>query len=150
MQNLNQILAQPAFQPIIKKSKQIHQFNQIFKKLLATQLLVIDNAAQCHVVDLDPERGCLFLSVASGAFATRLRYETPQLLKVLQTHQVFAGVQSIHWQVQLPIYSNPALSQKREMVKSDGTAELLLTTSQHIKNQNLKNSLEKLAHHLSI
>jgi len=94
MQNLTQIFNKPLLQPLIQKIQHIQQLNQNLNEVLSGDL-----KKHCRVAGL--EGTCLILQVDSGAWATRLRYETPELLRALQTHKDFARIESIRWQVRI-------------------------------------------------
>lgn len=94
MQNLTQIFNKPLLQPLIQKIQRIQQLNQSLSEVLSS-----DFKRHCRVASL--EGACLILQVDNGAWATRLRYETPELLQVLKTHSDFVNIESIRWQVRI-------------------------------------------------
>lgn len=94
MQDLAQILASPVFRPLMQKMEHIQQLNQSLDEVLTGDL-----KKHCRVAGI--EGTCLILQVDNGAWATRLRYETPELLRALQAHRDFTNIESIRWQVQV-------------------------------------------------
>lgn len=141
MRNLTELLANPLFQSILKKTQYINQLDTILHTVLPSDL-----KKYCRVADI--KSTCLILQVDNGAWATRLRYEAPQLLSALKTHRDFANIVSIRWQVQTQSSGNNATSSQptpHKPVQSKIIKDLLVASSQAIKNEKLKASIERLA-----
>lgn len=145
MQNLTQLLTNPLFQPIIRKIQHIKQLNQALHEALPADL-----REHCRVAGI--KETCLILQVNNGAWATQLRYATPQLLQALRAQSDFVNIESIRWQVQLQTdQCNTANSNHlTKLTQSETVKMLLITTSQGIKNQKLRISIERLAQSVSL
>lgn len=141
MQNIPHFLALPLFQPLIQKTQQLTQLNQCL------HTIAVDLAAHCRVADI--QGNCLILHVDNAAWATRLRYETPQLLKLLNPHPDFSNIEAIRWQIHRPLHQDKAFKSLSRPETSPAIKNILITTSQHIKSAKLKASLEKLASRMS-
>lgn len=151
MQNIQNLLHNPAFSFILKKSLYINQLNKTFNKLF-------NNTAfnkYCQIANI--QSSCLILEANNSAWATQLRYQTPELLALLKTHKDFSEIQSLRWQVKKTAYGDPDpdnnnTQPKKHVLKQDQlikTAQILRANSTYIKNKKLKISMEKLASNIN-
>ena len=145
MQNMTQLFTQPLFQPIMRKIEYIQQLNKALHEVLTADL-----GEHCRVADI--KENCLILQVDNGAWATQLRYASPQLLQALKKHSDFVKVESIRWQIQLQtdqyntLNPNPPVKRTQpETVKI-----VLIALSQGIKNQKLRASVARLAQSIGL
>jgi hypothetical protein len=93
---LNDILTtgEKALKPLLKKLDELEKL-QIFVK---TQIEPPLNE-HCRVANY--RDGCLILTVDSAAFATRLRYEIPDLLEKLRSVPRFCGLKTIEFSIKI-------------------------------------------------
>ena len=112
------------------------------QRLLESQLQPAARA-HCHVASW--RDGTLLLVVTDGHWATRLRYQQRRLLRQLQDHPAFAGLQRIVFKVQPP--HTAMQRQLRSATLSAEAAENIQATAEHIDDPRLRAALERLARH---
>lgn len=96
MKNINQIFeAQNSnFSKLLAKTVLLKRLDIIFKKMLEEDL-----ALHCHFAKITNET--LAVVVDNAAWATRLRYAIPDILKNLQTQPEFQAIKKIRYTVNL-------------------------------------------------
>ena len=129
------ILKQAAL-PILERARKLARFEQAVLRLLPADL-----GAHCRVLNLKNE--ILVLATTTPAWAVRLRFAAPELLKQLkcQHHMEIRRVElKIHPEANenQPVKRNP-------MQLSLSSAELLAKTAQSIKHPELQEALYRLA-----
>ena len=139
MQNIQNLLQASAFSCIVQKGLYINQLNKAFNKIPC------DINQHCQVVNI--QSTCLILEANNSAQATKLRYQTPELLAILKTHKDFSDIKSLHWQVKKTDHQDTRHPKKYLLKPAQlaKTAKVLLASSEYIKNKKLKISMEKLA-----
>lgn len=120
---------------IIKKSERLDTLNHELKKHLAQEL-----ATNCRVANFN--NGCLVIEVSNAALATRLRYETPELLRKFRSESRLSNLRSISYyiqgdSVQVPEKPRQSLSRK--------AADTLTEAAGKIKDPELEAALRRLA-----
>lgn len=133
---------------LIAQARSIEEINQTFSKVLDTDLI-----SHCRVGCY--QSGVLTLFSDSAAYATRIRYQIPQLLSHLRSFEQWAGLCSIQIKVQV---FKPAIESKCETFSLPPPALIpsscikqLRSLADSLKDdpnaQNLVKSLERLAKH---
>lgn len=121
------------------KIKQLTDLNNIWQTQLDSTL-----AQHCRVANFREK--CLIIEVDSSAWATRLRYLIPELLKSLRSFTEFTGLQAIEWYIQppTPLTFHPDIPHKRPILSAD-SKEIILETAKNIGAEKLKKALRNLA-----
>jgi hypothetical protein len=106
------------------------------------QRLPHDLAAALRSASLD--RGCLRLGVAGSAWATRLRFLAPQLLRRLEGWP-HGPVETIEVRVSVPAGAGPSIAQAVPAPLSDASREHLEAVAQSAADPRLAAALRSLA-----
>lgn len=122
---------------ILKRGRFLKRLNHLIQNLLDDDLKI-----HCQVGNI--RDGLLILYTDSTAWASRLRYQGPALLKQLQQHKGLASLQQIEIRVQ-PREEKESITRK---VKLSGEASSCLQScAEGITDSGLKQALERLAAH---
>jgi hypothetical protein len=104
-------------------------------------------AEQCRVIKF--EKNCLFVMTENGSWATRLRFQIPQLMAALRTHPELENLAGIICKIK-PAFTNETLTaaKKRPVAKlSQKTSESILNAAKSITDEKLRRVLERIASH---
>ena len=82
----------PQLGNIIEKAQQLEQLNNLFHSTLDTDL-----ATHCQLAKF--EQGEMVLIVDNAAWATRLRYTTPDTIKILSVQPEFHNLRTIRYKI---------------------------------------------------
>jgi hypothetical protein len=126
---------------IIKKLQEIKNLQNILDAVLEPKL-----AAACQVATL--ENDCLTLITHSALWATRFRFQIPQLLEKLKNTETLQSLKTIHCKI-MPRQQSAAESGIYEVAPmqslSPATAKLIIEAAQTIKDEKLKAVMEKIS-----
>jgi hypothetical protein len=134
MKSFNDLLLSPQMQAIIHKTAELNKLNQVLHAALPLEL-------QGHFRVQSLNNQCLRLETDSAVWATRLRYFTPNLMKVLASQLKLI-------QIQCSVIPPQATASKRPAVHptlSTQAKSMLSTTAAGVKDIRLKAALEKLS-----
>jgi hypothetical protein len=128
-----------ALSGVIRRGRQLHGLGVLLGEILGPDL-----AAHCQLANI---RGnTLVISASSTAWATRVRYQSPQLLQKIRCEERLRGVDSIHVRITPPEQSAASTSQSiRHASMSDAAAECLSQCAEGIEDQKLQSALRHLA-----
>ncbi len=130
----------PTLSRLMRRARQLHCIALTIKEFLPESL-----AEQCQPGNIDNDT--LFVYVNSPAWATRLRYLAPDLIKYLQTHPQTKGVRHICTIIQ-PVVSKPAPANlKSRHLLSQKNAALLRHAATTAGSPRLSAALRRLAQH---
>jgi len=126
MKNICAILAgNPDFQKLITKAHQLTQLNRLFKSLLDPNL-----AKHCNLAKLEKDQ--MTVIADNSAWATKLRFSIPDILKNLRIQPEFKMVKTIKFSVATAETKTPNLAKQKHSTKS---AELWKETIKTLKNK---------------
>ena len=129
-------LLESAAVPLLERARKLVLLEQAVLKLLPQNL-----AGHCKVLNLKKET--LVLGAKSSAWAARLRFAEPELLRQLQCH--FPGmVRSVHVRIQPLAVETPAKHQPKLKISMEN-ADLLAQTARNINHPGLQEALYRLA-----
>lgn len=134
---------------LIAKARSIDELNYAFKHLIGPDL-----ATNCRVGSL--EQGVLTIFTDNASWATRIRYQTPNILSKLRSNQQWANLSSIQVKVKTcyePVNTNPPPPSKVKKEKiSPETAQQLADLAKQLEDsedkedcQNLVRTLKRMA-----
>lgn len=124
-----------------EKISQLISLNQLWHAQLDPVL-----ANHCRIANF--RNNCLIIEVESSAWALRLRYSLPELLKLLRELPEFAQLKTIEWYIQ-PVIE---IEEKRILNSpplSNESAALIRETASCVQNEKLKQALYKLAENVN-
>jgi len=122
---------------VIRRGRQLQRLAALVRDKLGPEL-----AAHCQMSNL---RGTtLILSVGSTAWASRLRYQVPQLLQRFRTDERLSVISEIEIRVS-PASSPPAAPPPRRVSMSDDAALCVQRCAESVDDQRLKSALSRLA-----
>jgi len=127
---------QKAKLPLLERARSLQRLEQAVLGVLPESL-----AAHCSVMNL--KRETLVLGVRSSAWAARLRFAAPELLKQLQC-QLSLKVNAIDVRVMPEQQDIPPVSRKPEGISMDN-ATLLAQTADAVDHPELREALYRLA-----
>lgn len=123
-------------QNLISRAHYLNELNLIVRTYLG------ELATCCEVANYTG--GKLKLVVTSSAWASRLRFCIPQLLKNLKNTETFNQLQGIEFSIHSPARS-PEKTFKKNLSLSQTNAELITMTAQSVTDSNLQHALLRLA-----
>lgn len=133
----------PDLQSLFVKLKELNTLNQKFQSYLEPVL-----KDHCQVANLYDHQ--LIVLVDNASAATQLRFQTPDLLTKMQQDPAFKQIQTIRYKIRPPFQPN-VLQNTQETRKisplSSKSAQLIKETASNIKDEKLKQALERLASH---
>lgn len=126
---------------LVDKINQLRVFNQALIGILEDKLM-----RHCQVVNV--EQGTLTLITDSASWATKLRFQTPEILKKMQTSSTFLKIKKL----KVLIRPKERLITKKQPKKktlhlSRESAQIISDAANHLKNIRLKKALNKIAEH---
>ena len=121
---------------ILKKSNYLQSLNQLLQ-----QQLEASYHPYCHIANL--RESTLILEIRSSAWATRLRFQLPELLNKLQQLDEFKTVKEITYYIQTPDRASDSLP-KPTLQLSPETSAVISETARYIQDEGLKEALLKL------
>lgn len=110
---------------LITKTKQLEQLNRIFQNLIDSSL-----AKHCQVAKFSKKQ--LVLIVDNAAFATRLRFAIPDILKNLRIQPEFHELKKINYSIAV-VSETPAKKRPKKLLSNENQKLL----------QEMRNSLRK-------
>lgn len=119
---------------------QVRQLAVIERQVRAC--LPADLAEHCQVAGIGD--GCLRLATDSPAWAARLRFQGPRLLKQL-THQGLTALRTVQVRI-IPLAAKPAPPSRKPHLANEN-AQLLEQTAKAIDDPGLAQALRRLARH---
>ncbi len=120
---------------VLQRGQFLHRLNRLVGSLLDT-----DSKLHCQVGNI--RDGVLILYVDSTAWASRLRYQSPALLKQLQQRKGLATLRHIEVKV-TPKQEKEKKNQAAEL--SDEASSCLSACADSISDQGLREALQRLA-----
>lgn len=121
---------------LLARARQLAELDRVVKQLLPESLL-----PHCKVIN--QKREILVLGATSSAWASRLRFVAPTLLKQLKNH-LPTEISSIQIRT-LPVESEPPTRKVEQPQISLATATLLARTADDIDHDGLREALYRLA-----
>lgn len=122
---------------LVKKAQTIQQ---IGKNLIAE----LDPSLRDHCTLANIQQDVATLITTSPAWATRLRYNIPQILSILRDQLGQTKLKTIRIKI-VPVTSFFPVSTIPKPVLSKNSSELILQTANSIEDENLRNVLLKLS-----
>jgi hypothetical protein len=122
---------------MLKRGRFLNRLNNLVQTLLDDDLKI-----HCQVGNI--RDGVLILYTDSTAWASRLRYQSPALLKQMQQHKGLASLQQIEIRVQ-PREEKVSIYRKAEL--SNEASSCLQACADGMTDNGLKQALERLASH---
>lgn len=122
---------------IFEKASLLRQLNDLFKNAIDPEL-----AKHCLVANY--RSSILVVEAQSAAWAMQIRYRANELIKNLRALDVFKKLERIECYI-LPNSESLKTIPDKTINLSKEDAELLISTSESIKNPALKNALLRLA-----
>ena len=129
-------ILQNAGLPLLERARSLQRLEQAVLRLLPEDLV-----AHCSVMNL--KRETLILGVRSSAWAARLRFAAPELIKQLQC-QLSLAATSIEVRVIPETLNIQPVSRKPEAISMDN-ATLLAQTAENVNHPELREALYRLA-----
>jgi len=125
------------FQDIIAKVQHLKALDKMLKQCLDDQL-----AAHCRVANLN--KGSLVIEADSGAWATQLRYLSPEILSFMRSTGRQYSLRSIRTYIHPKALEREKKTEKQHAI-SKTSGDLIGETAGKINHPALKEALEKLA-----
>jgi hypothetical protein len=126
-----------ALQHSLEHSLRLKQLDYAIKALLPEEL-----ASHCRIANLRKNR--VVMQADSTAWATRLRYQTPEILKQLQEYNALQGIKSI--QVTVAPASKPRGKTRRQARPlSEQNARIIRSAAESLADPELAAALRRLA-----
>ncbi len=122
--------------PLLERARKLQRLEKVVLGLLPDNL-----AAHCRVMNLKNET--LILAAPSSAWAARLRFAGPELVKQVE-HQFALKLRGIHVRVQPESIEKQPVRQHRPRL-SMASATLLAQTAQAVNDPALREALYRLA-----
>ena len=128
---------------LFMKLKELQELQKILNSLLEPKL-----AAACQVVSV--ENNIMTVMTHSALWATRFRFQAPQLLDQLKTYESLKELKNIFCKIApkhiITAENIPSISEPMESL-SPATAKFILDAAQTIKDSKLKSVMEKISGH---
>ena len=117
MKTIGEILTKNAsvLTNLIRKSKNVQNLASVFHSMLDASL-----AKHCKLATLEGSK--LNVTVTNAAWATRLRYAIPDIIKILRTQPEFKEISTIHYFVNQP---TQAFIRKKKQIKLSRNNKIL-------------------------
>lgn len=127
---------------LITRTRQLRRLTLALRALLDSEL-----APHCYISNI--EEPLLSVYVDSAAWATRLRFQVPQLLpRLRQANPAFARVSNIRVSIVAQRHTAAPLPKApRGPMLSEDNANIINTLSNSIDDPPLQQALRRLAHH---
>lgn len=125
--DINDFLKRGSLGPILYQARWLARLQSQFRAVLDQE-----TAQHCHIANL--KRGELTIHVDSATWATRIRYQTPQLIASLKDFDDFSGLDTITCRIR-PSIDAPTPTKRQPKPINSKNASLI---------KNVKESLEKL------
>lgn len=125
---------------LLAKVEQLHQLQKSVDECF-------DERLKLHVKVANYRDNILILVVDSPAWATKLRYLIPKVLKQLRQQQQWSGLQKITHYVELARVNKLQEKSPGPEKISHKSADSLRGAAKHIEHEELKTALNKLAKH---
>jgi hypothetical protein len=87
MKTLQEILGSDALKPYVAKADELQALNALWS------MTMHEWASHCRIANF--ERGVLVLQAENAAWASRIRYATPEIFKQLAFYSEFGGLQKV-------------------------------------------------------
>ena len=127
-------------QKALQRAKQLNRLNKAIKTLLPVEL-----GEHCRVANLRSHT--LIIQVDNNAWATRLRYHTPQLLKAVHAQLALNQITDIR--INIKPVAREIVRQGRQIHLSRHSAEVIENTAQTTSDPQLRAALLRLAKNAS-
>lgn len=123
---------------LLEKTQFLLKLQEIFNSFVTEAL-----AQHCIVANYEKET--LVLLTDSASWSTKIRFQTPELLKQLKTTKPFSEIKKIKCKIR-PKENEIVHTQKQKPMNiSDENAQTIKTIANTIKDERLRESLLKLA-----
>ena len=126
-----------ALQHSLEHSLRLKQLDYGIKALLPAEL-----ASHCRIANLRKNR--VVMQADSTVWATRLRYQTPEILKQLQQYRALQGIRSIEVTV-VPASKPRARPKRQPRPISKQNAHMIESASETLSDPELAAALRRLA-----
>ena len=127
-------------QKIVQQLSVIDTFNQALQTCLELRL-----AEHCRVANYD--KGRLVIEADSAACATAIRYRIPELLAALRQNLELPALTQIDYYVKPEQATPQVTTTKNHLQISAASAETLHGMAEGIKDEKLRNLLQRIAKH---
>lgn len=122
---------------LYKKANSIQEIDSKIKNLLDPSLKNKFELANIN-------KNTAIILANSSAWATRLRYNIPTILSILNNQLNFTAVKTIRVKIKKPVYESP-VSNKKSAYLSDKTAHFLNETAKHFTDPELRQCILNLS-----
>lgn len=124
---------------IFHKLESLKVLNQLWQKKMDADLAK-------HSFIANQRDDVLIIEVDNAAFATRLRYNIPEIILQLREEKEFLFLKKIEWYICPSLALSPRRKkEKRKLFLSDSVIRLLNNTAENMANEKLRKALLKLA-----
>lgn len=139
LKNENQLLL-----TILHKLNELKEWDNLLRHYLDLEV-----AQHCQVTKF--EKNCLFVIVTNGSWATRLRFQIPELLKKLKTHAGLENLNGIICKTRPLHHPKSYKSKTRTPIArlSEQTAQVILTMASTVNDLKIRQILERIASYKS-
>ena len=120
---------------VLQRGQYLYRLNRVLSKLLDA-----DSSLHCRVANV--RDGVLILYTDSTAWATRLRYQTPALLKQLQQRKGLETLSRVDLRV-LPEQEKTVINHQASLSKE--ASSYLSACAESVEDQGLSSALRRLA-----
>ena len=138
VRGLKHLLSDTTSTALVQYARQLQALTRLLNQCLSGELAD-------HVLVANLHNETLVLQADSAAWATKLRYLAPQLLRCLQQHEPLASVQRLEFRV--APQSQPATPAASPAQLSSAGADTILASAQTVSDPNLRAALKRLARH---
>ena len=131
---------------IVTRLTQLKQLTAQAERLEALDRLFgrdLSAALRAHVRLAAVRDGCLVVHADSAAWATQLRYRTPEIIASLPAEPEFAGVRSLRVPNRAPAAAPPPMPARARM--SLDAAAAIEAQAEHVADERLRAALRRLA-----
>ena len=128
---------------LITRTRQLNRLTHMLRRHMDEQL-----ARHCYVGNI--QKPTLTILVDSANWATRLRFEIPDLIaKISQDNQVFSGIERISIKILTPTQEKTDMHRPHGPQMNQENARGIRSLADSIEDPDLQQALNKLARHVS-
>lgn len=123
---------------LLQKANEEKRLTKLLKKFLDPEL-----ADHCKVLHL--QKGCLTIAFSSAIWSTKFRYHSATLLSQLRNEGQLYQLRTIKTVIEQPLSLPKKDISPQQKVRNVESANIIQSAAISIKNEALRNALEKLA-----
>lgn len=128
----------PQLSGLVRRGRHLHGLRVLLGELLGGEL-----SAHCQLANI--KGNTLVLAASSTAWATRVRYQTPQLLQKIRLDERFSGIGNIHVRIVPPESPTEAPRHVRRATLSEAASSCINQCAEGIDDPRLSSALKHLA-----